>query len=139
MPDSDPIRRTCRPGGPIMNLETPILLSSFSLVRIREEPDGQFTAELLGAPDIQATAATREAAIEQVHSLLQYQVNMGSIAAIETPRRHPLMDRAGWAKDDPDFDDFLEEIRKFREEDDRREGRVWETEECSDISSTPTT
>ena len=64
---------------------------------------------------------------------------MGSIVAIETPRRNPIMERAGWAKDDPDFDLFREEIRKFREEEDRREGRVWETEECSDISSTPTT
>jgi hypothetical protein len=115
-----------------MNLETPILLSSFSLVRIREESDGQFTAELLGAPDIQATSVTREAAIEQVRARLQYEVNMGSIAAIETPRRHPLMERAGWAKDDPDFEDFLEEIRKNREEEDRREGRIWEADECSD-------
>ncbi len=139
MPESEPIRRTCRPGGSIMNLETPIFLSSFSLVRVREEPDGRFTAELLGTPDIQATAATREAAIEQVRSLLQYEVNMGSIAAIETPRRHPIMERAGWAKDDPDFDLYLEEIRKFREEEDRREGRVWEPDESSNNSSTPTT
>jgi hypothetical protein len=122
-----------------MNLETPILLSSFSLVRIREESDGQFTAELLGAPDIQATAATREAAIEQVRARLQYEVNGGSIAAIETPRQNPLMKWAGYAKDDPDFDIYLEEIRKFREEMDRREGRVWETDECSNTSSTPTT
>src|ERR1700722_18052637 len=122
-----------------MKLETPIFLSAFCLVRIREEPDGQFTAALLGAPDIQATAATREAATEQVHNLLQYQVNLGSIAAIEIPRRHPLMDRAGSMKDDPTFDDFLEEIRRFREGDDRREGRVWETDECSNTSSTPIT
>ncbi len=122
-----------------MNLETPILLSSFSLVRIREEPDGQFAAQLLGAPDIQATAATREAAIEQVHRLLQYEVNIGSIVAIETLRRNPLMERAGSLKDDPDFEEYLEEIRKYREEVDRREGRVWETDECSDTSSTPTT
>ena len=49
------------------------------------------------------------------------------------------MELAGAMKDDPDFDDFLEEIRKFREEDDRREGRVWETDECSNTSSTPIT
>jgi hypothetical protein len=122
-----------------MKLETPIFLSAFCLVRIREEPDGQFTATLLGAPDIQATAATREAATEQVHTQLQYQVNLGSIAAIEIPRRDPLMDRAGSMKDDPTFDEFLELIRKFREEDDRREGRVWETDECSNTSSTPIT
>ncbi len=127
------------PGAPIMNLETPIFLSSFCLVRIREEPEGQFTAELLGAPDIQATAATREAAIEQVRAVLQYQVDMGSIASIEIPRQNPLMKFAGHLKDDPDFDLYVEEIRKFREEADRRDGRVWETEECSDTSSTPTT
>jgi hypothetical protein len=122
-----------------MNLETPIVLSSFCLVRIREEPEGQFTAELLGAPDIRATAATREQAIEQVRALLQEQVDLGSIAAIEIPRRNSLMEFAGMWKDDPTFDNYLEEIRKFREEEDRREGRVWETEECSDTSSTPTT
>jgi hypothetical protein len=122
-----------------MNLETPIFLSSFCLVRVREEPEGQFTAEILGAPDIRATAATREQAIEQVRTLLQQQVNLGSIASIEIPRQHPIAKRAGYAKDDPDFDLYLEEIRKFREEEDRREGRVWETEECSDTSSTPIT
>jgi hypothetical protein len=122
-----------------MNLETPIYLSSFCLVRVREEPEGQFTAELLGAPDIRATAATRKQAIEQVRALLQEHVDLGSIAAIEIPRRNPVMEFAGMWKDDPTFDDYLEEIRKFREEEDRRQGRVWETEECSDTSSTPTT
>ncbi len=122
-----------------MNPETPIPLSSSCLVRVSEEPDGRFSAQLLNVPDIRATATTREAAIEQVRALLQCEVNMGSIVAIETPLRDPVMERAGWAKDDPDFEDFLELIRKFREEDDRREGRVWETEECPDISSTPTT
>ena len=71
--------------------------------------------------------------------MLQQEVNLGSIASIEIPRQHPLMKRFGYAKDDPDFDLYLEEIRKFREEEDRREGRVWETEECSDTSSTPIT
>ncbi len=63
---------------------------------------------------------------------------MGSIAAIEIPRRHPLKDLAGIWKDDPTFDEFLEEIRKGREEADRREGRVREAEECSNTSLTPT-
>jgi hypothetical protein len=122
-----------------MNLETPILLSSFCLVRVREEPEGQFTADILGAPDIRATAATREEAIEQVRALLQYQVNLGSIVALEIPRRDPVMEFAGHLKDDPDFDLYVEEIRKFREEEDRREGYVPDPDECSNTSSTPTT
>ena len=122
-----------------MNLETPIMLSSSSLLRIREVADGQFSAQILGDPDIQATASTREAAIEEVGGLLQFEVNMGSIVAIETPPQNLLLKRAGHAKDDSDFDLYLEEIRKYREEVDRREGRVWDNEECSNISSTPTT
>jgi hypothetical protein len=66
-------------------------------------------------------------------------VVLGSIVALEIPRRNPVMEFAGMWKDDPTFNDYLEEIRKFREEEDRREGRVWEDEECSDTSSTPTT
>jgi len=122
-----------------MKLETSISLSSSCLVQIREEPAGQFTAVLLGAPDIQATAVTREEATEQVRALLQNHVNLGSIVAIETPRQHPLMKLAGIYKDDPSFDDFLDEIRKFREEEDRREGYVADMDECSNTSSTPTT
>jgi hypothetical protein len=122
-----------------MNLETTISLPSACLIRVREAPVGQFTAELLGAPDLRATAATREAAIEQVRSLLQYEVNMGSVVALEIPRRHPVMEFAGAWKDDPDFDLYLAEIRKFREEEDRREGFVPDTDECSLTSSTPTT
>lgn len=122
-----------------MKLETSISPSSSCLVQIREEPEGQFTAALLGAPDIQATAATREEAAEQVHALLETHMNQGSIVAIEMPRQHPLMQLAGIYKDDPSFDDFLEEIRKFREEEDRREGHVPDMDECSNTSSTPTT
>ncbi|MGO9913603.1 MAG: hypothetical protein ACLQIB_02650 [Isosphaeraceae bacterium] len=122
-----------------MKLETSISLSPPCLVRIREEPEGQFTAELLGAPDIQATAATRAEAAERVRALLQNHVNLGSIVAIETPPQRPLMELAGMYKDDPSFDDFLEEIRKFRQEEDRRAGYVPDMDECFNTSSTPTT
>jgi hypothetical protein len=122
-----------------MSLETPISPSSSCLIQIREEPAGQFTAQLLGAADLQATAATREEAVEQLRTLLQQQVNLGSLLAIEIPQQNPLVKWAGYLKDDPDFDDYVEEIRKFREEMDRREGYVPDTDECSDTSSTPTT
>ena len=34
-------------------------------------------------------------------------------------RENPLMSRFGSARDDPDFDGYLDEIRKYREEVDR--------------------
>jgi hypothetical protein len=109
------------------------------LIQIRQEQQGQFTAQVLGAPDFQATAATREEAVEQLRALLQEQVNLGSLLSLELPRQNPLMRFAGHLKDDPDFEEYLEEIRKFREEMDRREDHDSNPVACSDTSSTPTT
>jgi hypothetical protein len=49
-------------------------------------------------------------------------VNLGSLVAVEMPQQNPLVKWAGAWKDDPSFEDFLEEIQKFREEEDRRRG-----------------
>ncbi len=77
--------------------------------------------------------------MEQLRRLLQEQVNLGSLLSIELPQRNPLMNRFGWAKDDPTFDEYLEEIRKFREEMNRLEDHDPDTSECSDTSLTATT
>ncbi len=109
------------------------------LVRVVEESDGRFTARVPGESDLSATAATPEEAVEQLRGQLQAEVNFGRLFAIELPPRNPVMERAGYAKDDPEFEEYLEEIRKFREEVDRREGRYFGPDECSDTSLTPTT
>jgi hypothetical protein len=109
------------------------------LVRVVQEPDGRFTARLVGEHDLSATSATPEEAVEQLRTRLQEEVNWGRLFAIELPRRNPLMERFGYAKDDPEFEEYLEEIRKFRQEMDRREGRDFGPDECSDTSLTPTT
>jgi hypothetical protein len=109
------------------------------LVRVLEEPDGRFTAHLLGELDLRATAATAAEAVEQLRARLQFEVNAGRLLSIELPRQNPVLERFGSAKDDPEFEEYLEEIRKFREEVDRREGRFLDSDECSDTSLTPTT
>jgi hypothetical protein len=108
------------------------------LVRIIEEPDGRFTARLAGEPDLSATAATAEEAVEQLRARLQVEVNYGRLLAIELPRQNPALRYAGHARDDPEFEEYLEEIRKYREEVDRREGRFLDSDECSDTALTPT-
>jgi hypothetical protein len=45
----------------------------------------------------------------------------------------------GHAKDDPDFTDYLDEIRKFRNEADRNSDDQSGPDECFSTSSTPTT
>jgi hypothetical protein len=109
------------------------------LVRVVEEPDGRFTARLVGEPDLSATSATPEEAVEQLRARLQEEVNWGRLLAIELPRQNPVLQFAGHAKDDPEFDEYLEEIRKYREEVNRREGRFLDSDECSNTSLTPTT
>jgi hypothetical protein len=127
-------------GGRVMSPHVDSSASASScFVRISSGQDGQVTAELVGAPDIQATAPTQEQAVERLRRVLQQQVNLGSLMAVEIPQQHPLARRAGYLKDDPDFDLYLEEIRKFREEMDRREGHIPDMGECSDTSSTLTT
>ncbi len=108
------------------------------LVRVIEEPDGRFTARLVGEPDLSATSATAEQAVEQLRARLQEEVNWGRLLAIELPKQNPVLQFAGHAKDDPEFEEYLEEIRKYREEVDRREGRFLDSDECSDTSLTPT-
>jgi hypothetical protein len=117
----------------------PAVVPASGLVRIVEEPDGRFTARLLGEPDLSATSATAEEAVEQLRARLQEEVNWGRLLAIELPRQNPALEFFGHAKDDPEFEEYLEEIRKYRREVDRREGRFLDSDECSDTSLTPTT
>ena len=109
------------------------------LVEICPEPAGRFTARLVGAIDLQATAPTRDEAVEQLRTLIRQRLDSGALVWIDVPRENPLMRWFGHAKDDPTFPEFLEEIRKFREEMDRRDNPGSGPSECSDTSLTPTT
>jgi hypothetical protein len=109
------------------------------LVEIRLEPAGRFTAQLIGAIELHATAPTREEALEQLRVLLRERLDSGSLVWLEVPRENPLMRWFGHAKDDPTFPEYLEEIRKFRVEMDRRDDAGSGQSEGSDTSLTPTT
>jgi hypothetical protein len=104
-------------------------------VIVRPEPPGRFTAVSVGVPEIRAEANTVEEALECVRAeLAAWPGSLYWVPLTTTPPpapAHPALAWAGHAKDDPDFDLYLEEIRRGREEADQRE--------CSDISSTPTT
>jgi hypothetical protein len=105
----------------------------YHLIIVRPEPPGQFTAQPLGVPEIRAVAASPKEAIEQVQQALKEWVGSLYWAPIELPETkiHAVHPDAGHAKDDPDFETYLEEIRRYRREVDERE--------CSASSSTPTT
>lgn len=95
---------------------------------IRAAGPGSFTAQAVGIPEVQASAGTPAAALEEVRLLLARWP--GSVQWVALPGA-AIPPAAGHAKDDPDFDAYLEEIERHRREADARE--------CSNSSSTPTT
>jgi hypothetical protein len=98
---------------------------------VRPEPAGQYTAQAVGIPEIKATSSSREVAIQNVQAALLQSLASGQLVPVELPEENPLLRWYGKDKDDPYFEEYLEEIRRFRQEADERE--------CSDSSSTPTT
>jgi predicted RNase H-like HicB family nuclease len=120
------------------------------LVLVRNEPNGQFTGHLVGVPELHATGATREEVIRQIRRLLNEWIASGQLVPIDLPDDNPWLKYAGWAKDDPYEQIYLEELAKAKKEDLERtlkeyekedlEGSLKEREqECPNSSSTPTT
>ncbi len=110
------------------------------LVQVVQEGEGCFTAQVVGLPELQATAASREEAIEQVRALLAQRLSSGQLVVLAVapavPRKAP-----GWANDDLLEQEFLEQLARRRQQDLERTLREYEQEDrgCSDTSSTPTT
>ena len=82
------------------------------------EPSGQFTAQVVGLPELRATAPTREAAIEQVRDMLRDWVATDQLVSIEVPVANPLLHFTGHIdRDDPIEQEFLKHLARFRQED----------------------
>jgi hypothetical protein len=123
-----------------MSAETPLpTLFPTCLVQVRAEPAGQFTARLVGQCELSATAPTRTEAIEKLRAVLRQQFDEGALQWVEIWRENPVMQSFGHLKDDPDFEVYVEDIRKFREEMDSQEHQASDRGECPDTSLTPTT
>jgi hypothetical protein len=106
---------------------------------VRPEPAGQFTAQLLGLPELSATAAKREEAIEQVRARILEWIATGQLVPVEVPAGNPLLRWFGHIDpNDPAEKIYLEELARFRQEDLERTLRELD-QECSCSSSTPTT
>jgi hypothetical protein len=114
-------------------------LAHSQLVRVRAKPTGQFTAEVVGLPELQATAPTRDEAVREVASRLQQWLNTGELAAVEVKSPNPLMLWFGNADpNDPVEQEFLAELARMKQEDLEQTLREYD-QECSNSSSTPTT
>jgi hypothetical protein len=110
---------------------------------VRPEPAGQFTAQLLGLPELSATAANREEAIEQVRARILEWIALGQLVPVELMAKdHPVLRFRGWVDpNDPDEQAYLQELARMKAEDLERTLREYaeEDQRCSSSSSTRTT
>ena len=112
------------------------------LVQVRPEPPGEFTAQAVGLPEIRATAATPEEATDQVAIILKDRLARGELVQIQLRQENPELNGSPCLDpNDPLEKEFLEDLKRFREEDLQRALREYDSEDqaCSDSSSTPTT
>jgi len=87
------------------------------LVIVRSEAPDQFVAEAVGLPALRAEAATEEEAIDRVRSSLADWSKTAKLVRVEVPvpgEENPWIRWAGRSADDPDFEEYLDEIKKFR-------------------------
>ena len=77
--------------------------------------DGQFEATLVGAPDVRATASTREEALAAVESAIKNRLEKGELVALEVPRRG-LSGLFGKFRDDPTLRDICADAYRLRDE-----------------------
>jgi hypothetical protein len=106
----------------------------YHAVVVRPDPPGQYTAQVVAFPQIRATASTEQGALEEVQGRLAEWLATARWVQVKVPTpptANPALEFAGHMKDDPLFDEFLEEIERYRREVDERE--------CPNSSSIPNT
>ncbi len=90
------------------------------------ENNGQgYTATVMAWPGCVATGGTREEALARLQHELRRRLEAVEVVSMEVDEPqppHPMLRFAGVFKDDPLFDDVMEEIAAYRREVDADEG-----------------
>src|ERR1700752_2317802 len=84
----------------------------------KAEASGQFTAQVVGVPELHATAATRTEAVEKVRAMLSDWLASGRLMVIDVPCPNPLLHfPAHLDPNDPLEQEFVEELARRRRDD----------------------
>jgi hypothetical protein len=78
--------------------------------------NGLFEATLVGAPDVRATAPTREEALAALETVIATRLDHGELVALEV-RRRGLAELFGKYRDDPTLRDICQEAYAARDAD----------------------
>jgi predicted RNase H-like HicB family nuclease len=88
---------------------------------ILTQENNQYTARSKEWPEVMVTEDSRDAAIEKLKvQLLDYLTNQVEVVQVEIPleqqTQNPWLQKFGYFKDDPTFEDLQAEIAAYRQE-----------------------
>ena len=88
---------------------------------ILSKKNGKYIARAKEWPEVVVEEETRDKAIDQIKTrLVDYLTNQVEIVQVEIPlpagTRNPWLEKFGWFRDDPTFDDLQAEIAAYRQE-----------------------
>ena len=86
-------------------------------VIVRAEDVDGYVAQPIGLPELRVTAATEDEAVAGVRQALERWLASAKVVhvSVETGKTgNPWLDTFGRSASDPDFDDYLEELRQAR-------------------------
>ena len=98
-------------------------------VLVEKLPDRLFSAFVIGVPDVVAEGATVEEALNKAKTLLKERLATSRLFTIEAEEApagvvaNPWLETHGVLRDDTTFDDWVEEIAKYRREIDGEESQ----------------
>ncbi len=92
---------------------------------ILSKVNNKYIARAKEWPEVMVEENTRTEAIEQLKTrLMDYLTNQVEVVQVEIPlpakTGNPWLDKFGWFKDDPTFDDLQAEIAAYRQEIDQQ-------------------
>jgi predicted RNase H-like HicB family nuclease len=98
-------------------------------VLVQNLPDGLFSAFVIGVPDVVAEGATVEEALNNAKTLLKERLATSRLFTIEVEEvpagvvASPWLETHGVLRDDTTFDEWVEEMAKYRCEIDAEEDK----------------
>jgi predicted RNase H-like HicB family nuclease len=91
-------------------------------VFVQQLAEEEYRAVPLVFPDIVAAGKTRDEALTNLRSVLDARLAQGEIVSIEVGApEHPWLKGAGLFKNDPTYNDFMNEVEAYRREIDTAE------------------
>lgn len=85
-------------------------------VIVRPESATRFVAYPVGLPQLESSAPTAAEAVEQVKQKLSLWLKDAEVVEVSIPTGNPWLDTFGRSANDPQFEEYLIELQRYRKE-----------------------